>query len=337
MAKLSDLAAVADLKSGRDQRWAQWLDRRFPGRKSVKLGYRSIFILPSKVGVLFAVVLLVMLVTSINYQNALIYAATFWLMSIGLVTMFYTFSNLHGIGMSARKSGSCFVGEKVDIPIRLQAPGHSVWSARVNYPEQPGLAISVAKGEHQDFQLSVQASKRGPLQPGRLLMESRFPLGLYRAWTWVKLEVEGLVYPEPVRTPFVLSAGGDDLKQVGATLNIQGDQDLRGIRDYQPGDSLRQIAWKQAAQGRGLKTKEFDSDQGVSCWLEWGCTQGDLEYRLSVLCGWVLQADEQGWLYGLKIPGTHLTPDQGPLHKERCLSALALYGIADTQSKGSNQ
>jgi uncharacterized protein (DUF58 family) len=44
------------------------------------------------------------------------------------------------------------------------------------------------------------------------------------------------------------------------------------------------------------------------------------------LCHWVLQAEDFGQGYGLRLPGVVLPPSRGEAHRARCLEALALYG-----------
>ena len=40
--------------------------------------------------------------------------------------------------------------------------------------------------------------------------------------------------------------------------------------------------------------------------------------------GSVLQADRLGLDYGLRLPGVEIAPNNGPVHRRRCLEALAL-------------
>lgn len=45
---------------------------------------------------------------------------------------------------------------------------------------------------------------------------------------------------------------------------------------------------------------------------------------MSRLTAWVLQADQLGVDYGLRLPNAEFAPDSGPAHKRNCLEALAL-------------
>jgi uncharacterized protein (DUF58 family) len=46
---------------------------------------------------------------------------------------------------------------------------------------------------------------------------------------------------------------------------------------------------------------------------------------LSRLCRMVLDAEEQGLSYGLRLPERQVEPAAGDAHKHRCLEALALF------------
>ena len=50
------------------------------------------------------------------------------------------------------------------------------------------------------------------------------------------------------------------------------------------------------------------------------------EERLARLCRWVLEADEAGLAYGLRLPELIIPPGSGPTQRSQCLKALALFG-----------
>lgn len=310
------------------QRWQAWLDRRIPPAAQVTLSHRSIFILPTRSALTFGLLLLLLLITAINYQNSLIYALTFWLFSVGLAAMLFTFRNLSGLTLIAGHAAPCFAGERLRLPLWLQADRRGHQALLLGFPDQPAQQASVAAGERQALHLSLPAHQRGPLQTGRLRLDSRYPLGLFNAWSWVRLEFRGLVYPRPETVPFVFLAGDGGEQLSGAPSAQSGEQDFQGLRPYRQGDSMRRIAWKQLARGKGLVSKDFDHDEGATCWLDWEALPGlPVETRLSRLCGWVLQAHQQGWRYGLRLPGSEFSPDNSEGHRDRCLQALALYGF----------
>ena len=317
------------ISRGWKQRWRRWLDRRIPPARQLTLSHRSIFIIPNRLGLLLTTALVLLLVTAINYQNSLIFALTFWLFSLALAAMHFTYRNLSALTLAAGHAYPVFAGEVIELPLRLEAAAKRRYQALdLGFPDNPVVAADVSCDLSSEVGLSYRTHQRGWLQPGRLRLETRFPAGIYTAWTWVSLDFKVLIYPKPELVPFVFAAGDGGEELPGATSEVSGDQDFHGLRPYQPGDSLKQIAWKQLARGKGLVTKEFDSDNAASCWLDWhSLAPAAQESRLSRLTGWVLQAHQNGWKYGLRLPGVEIAPDNSELHKEHCLQQLALYGL----------
>lgn len=315
--------------------WLRWLNRRIPPARQVRMSHRTIFIIPARAGMFYGMALLIMLVTAMNYQNSLIYALVFWLFTMGLAAMLFTFRNLSGLTLSAGQAYPCFAGDTIELPVRISAAARRRHeSLQLGFPDHPNVLIDVDAANSATAQLSVHADQRGYLSPGRLRLHTQFPIGLYTAWSWVGLDFQVLVYPKPEDVPFIFSPGESGEKINGAVSQQSGQLDFQGLRPYQPGDSLRRIAWKQLARGKGLISKEFDSDEGASCWLDWDAlAPAPVEVRLSRLCGWVLKAHQNGWRYGLRLPGCTLSPDHSDAHRDHCLQQLALYGLPDAEGK----
>jgi uncharacterized protein (DUF58 family) len=309
-------------------RW--FLDSRIatPDRHGrVRLAYRQVFILPTRLGWGFALLLLLMLVGAINYNNSLAYALSFLLAGLGQVALYHTYRNLIGLELQAGATRDGFAGGSAAFELRLHNP-----SART----RPALSAGLERASRQttgipanhsvSLWLARPAHRRGRLPSGTLLLETRYPLGLFRTWTRLRLAQTAWVYPRPApappppQAPRLPSEAGDQGR---------GSDDFRGFRPFHSGDSLRHVHWKAVARGQGMLTKEFGGDRVEECWFDWEALPGmDPEARLSVLCRWVLDAAERRQHFGLRLPGCRLGPDQGPAHRERCLRALADLGNA---------
>lgn len=316
------------------KRWKTWLDRRIPPAHEVTLTQRTIFIIPSKVGGAFLLLLVLLLVTAVNYQNSLIYGLTFWLFSVAMSALLFTYRNLSGLTIKTSRSISGFSGSIVEVPIRLSDKKRDHLGLMIHWPvseinkEEGRIIISdVEGGQEKEVYLSFRLAQRGHLLTPRVHMETRFPFGLYKSWTWLRLKTPGIVYPKPIMTPFIASIGEGDERPADANLAIGNDEFL-GLRNYRSGDSLKHIAWKYLAKGKGLLAKEYDNQQLSMQWLDWFSLQGmSIEERLSHLTGWVLQAEEEGRAYGIKLPELEIKPNIGDVHRDVCLKHLALYGL----------
>ena len=107
---------------------------------------------------------------------------------------------------------------------------------------------------------------------------------------------------------------------------MQGDADFAGLRPFQAGDSLHRVAWKAYARGQGLHTKQYAGTDVVSHVFDWDSLEGlGTEARLAQLCRWVLDAQERGEAFGLRLPGQAIAPNLGAAHRQHCLTALALF------------
>lgn len=317
------------LRQWRQTLWRRWLNRRIPPASMLALSHRNVFILPSRTGWVFGALLLVMLLTAINYQNSLIYGLTFWLLSMGLSSMWLTFRNLSGLTLSAGQAQPVFCGETLGLPVQLRSEG---WCAglTLGYPGNDKVEVSVPPGQHQSLILPVVTQQRGQLKVRRLRIQSRYPFGLFTAWSWVALDYRVVIYPQPLASAAQLSGDetGTEPQLTQHPETTAGDEP-DGLRDYRPGDSLRRIAWKQSARTGDLRSFDTVSESGISCWFDWASLEGmDTETRLSYLTHWVETAAAEDWHYGLRLPGLTLHPGQGEQHRRECLEALALWGDA---------
>jgi uncharacterized protein (DUF58 family) len=160
------------------------------------------------------------------------------------------------------------------------------------------------------------------------MLETRFPLGVFRAWSYVEPEARCLVYPRPERSSLphtsANSTAGSQRHQA------PGNEDFSSLRGYQRSDSPRHVAWKAVARADEMMTKQFSGEAAAELWLDWSLLPAALgvEQRLSRLAGWVLAAERAGNHYGIRLPGVEIALGRGDAHRAACLQALALYSAA---------
>ncbi|MGH8476820.1 MAG: DUF58 domain-containing protein, partial [Methylococcales bacterium] len=272
-----------------------------------------------------AITLFVMLLASIIYNNNPGFILTFLLSSMCLVSILHNFRSLIGLRVSSERGTPVFAGETAHYPIRLQNLSDS---ARLNIDAsiqaQPAINDSIPARSHCDLKIPVKTSRRGRFNPGTVTLSSRYPLGLFRAWSPVNFSQTLLVYPKPAKQSLLPQASAGAHGQAN-NRSPDGD-DFAGFKDYVAGDSLLKIHWKAYAKGQGLLVKRFSGEKVADLWLDLERTPGaDLEERLSQLCRAILDADRLGIRYGLRLPGFVHKPGHGEAHKCECLKALALF------------
>lgn len=306
----------------------RFLVKRLPQGPRRQLSHRCIFIVPTAAGAGFLLVQLLLLLLAINYQNSLIYALCFLLVAVFIVAIVHTWRNLLGLVLHYGGSRGAFAGEPVGFRVRLESLGSPHVAIKLSWQGTHSL-ICVPAGEAQEVVLEVASQRRGPLRPGRLRVESRFPLGLLKVWSWVDPHAMAPVYPYPlVASQMPRGALRSDGEHSGAQLQAGLPEDYRGLRSWQPGESMGRLHWKAFSRGRGLLVKDFASPACEDLQLDLAQMNGALEARLATLCHWVLTLSSQQQRFSMRLGGQQWGPDTGPAHQQACLIALALYGFS---------
>lgn len=307
------------------QRFNRWLETRIPPSRSITLSQRNIFIFPTKTGFAFAALLILLVLGAINYQASLVYGMAFLLGSLFLVTILYTFRNLSGLRLEITEQRPAFVGETLPFNIRVTRPrGVAREGVQLGWPGTVHQWAELYDSESSIVSVFVQAKRRGYLRPGRLLVETYFPLGLLRAWTWVDLNAAGLVYPKPIFGEF--PNHHRSRRQDGTLMDPEGSEDFTDLRAYQPGDPIKHILWRSYAKSDELAVKNYASYVEPRLWFDLDALPGDLEERLSRLAGLALRATREEREFGAHIGPVEIAPNSGDVHLEAVLKELALFG-----------
>lgn len=314
------------------QKIKSWLDKRMPPSASVTLDQRRIFIFPSRYGWLYLLLSMSILIGATNYEKNMLYALVFWLFGLFLVAILHSFANLSGLTITAIKAHPAFAGTHAEFELELATAkrrGHE--DIRLQWPGQEAVLTRVTDESPTRLILTHLSEQRGWLRPGRLLLESVYPLGLLRVWTWVDLDVQALIYPHPISTrvhPMAMHVNDS-----GHERALGHHEEFYGFRNYQAGDPLRHVMWKSLAKGQPLQTRLHQDYIELRQWVDWQQFEGmDRENRLARMCWLTLALARSEGQYGLHLPGLTLPPDRGEGHRDRILKALALFELAETPS-----
>ena len=288
---------------------------------------RNVYILPTKSGLAFAIILLVMLVGAINYNNSLGYLFTFFLASLSIVAILHTYRNVLRLQIKMGKPRSVFSGETAMVPLFLnQQHTESRYALHMFFDREKSKTLNDINSLHIEIQLPLQTHQRGLHKVPRFILASTFPLGLFRSWSHIHLSQTFIVFPKPAQH-------APDLPSTSYLPEQEGDQgkgtdDFSGLRNYHNGDSLRHVHWKAFAKQGTMITKQFGGDRSNETWLDWDkLPETSLENKLSILTRWVINAEKNEITYGLKIPGHIINPSSGPPHCDQCLETLALFDL----------
>lgn len=321
----------------------KWLPRQGAlDAGEVVLSQRRVFILPTRAGIGFAALLLVLLIGSINYTLGLGFALSFLALSCALVDMVFTYRNLAHLALQQGRLPAVFAGQEAQFELHIANRGglarYAVW---VDFADSPAKAgprhvTDIAAHGSASVLLGVPTTARGWLQPARVVLSTRFPLGLFRAWSYWRPASRALVYPRPEEGAPPLPVGEHASGNGRAGVSLDMRDDFAGVRSYQAGDSPRQLAWRQIARldpalGGQLVTKHFEGGASDELVLDFAqlAPQLDLELRLSRMTRWVLDAEQRALPYAFRLGALQVEAGNGAAHQAACLRALALYGLRE--------
>jgi len=310
------------------QRFDQWIlahvrTRRGTAELPLTFEYSHIYVMPTRFGFWFGLLLALMVVGGLNFNNNMTLMTAFMVASIAMLTTLLAYRNLVGITLNGILAKPVFMGEVAYFRVLVK-----------NSEERHRFAIQATSDESVDcadiepqntvrLSLGQQTWQRGWMKMDHFSIENRFPLGLFRAWSVVIPEARCLVYPKPAPNPPPLpNTGRGDF---GASHRGEGDH-FHGLREYKPGDSLRRIAWRASARHQKLYSREMESPSEEACELNWYLMGGgDSEEKLSILTAWILRAERRQIPYSLEMPAAALPSDLGEEHRDACLKILALF------------
>src|SRR5689334_15626058 len=273
---------------------------------------------------MFGFTLLVLLVASVNYQLNLGYVLTFLLAGSGIVSMHLTHATLRGLTLHLKPVSAVFAESPAVLDVVLSGPAKARFGIGLKVVSTPGSTLAwtnVPAGGQATVQVSFVPGSRGLHDVPALSAETRFPLGLFRAWTVWRPAARLLVYPKVEADAPALPAARPVAGGAQSRPSVGGE--IEGVRAYRRGDPLKLIAWKKAAQaletGAELISRDTSSSARRELWLEWSACAGlDPERRLSRLAAWTLAADRADADWGLRLPGVEIVPAEGDGQRARC-------------------
>lgn len=318
--------------------------RRIHAREAgeTTLDRERIYVLPTRSGLVLGAIDLILVFGSLHFNLQLGFLLAFFVAGVSLIGLYQTHRNLAQLTLRGQRAASVYSGEVADFEIAIDNPLPEARRAitlafllprrRRDAPskgrERPlaGVTLDVPASSNARAWIGLPTRRRGLRACPRIRISSHFPFGLWEGWAYLHPRLEAVVYPVPeVDAPPLPVAEAGDYAQAAAT--IAGSDDFAGVRPYRPGDPQRSIAWRLAARSDDLTVKLFESSAGAETEIDFDRAGPglDTEARLSRLARWVLQADAAGLRYCLRLPGQVIPTGAGPLHRRRCLEALARF------------
>jgi len=199
---------------------------------------------------------------------------------------------------------------------------------------------------------AVRPCERGDVEAGALYLRYRSSLGLVFRWAVAPLAQSIRIYPElrAAEDQQLFLAKSRRIDQQQRQLRQRGlGREFESLREYRPGDDLRDICWTASARRGGLVTRQYQAERSQAVWivldtgrlmrarvkdksphstlhtsrsdstkLDYACSTAVALAQLALYSG-----DRVGLLgYGLGIQ-QQLLPGRGPAHMRQFLESLA--------------
>ena len=253
---------------------SRWFAKRAPKSDCATLNLRNVYIFFSREGLLFLALLMITFIAGVNYGNNLILGLCFYLVSIWLISFHVTFAHISGLQVKLLEITMAEAGSPVWVTLQVQSGSrqprrqlsfsfdpvvnkkhNKAFSSNDN---QAKLVVLSSLLDEQIIRLAVTTSTRGQLELPRLKIQTVYPLGIMRAWSYIYFARTAWVYPKPLAFDWqarYTSVNTDDLSR--GSQHTQGQDDFDRLDSYIQGESLARVSWAHVARGQGMLTKHF--------------------------------------------------------------------------------
>ena len=203
--------------------------------------------------------------------------------------------------------------------LRLELEGRALATVRVPLPDGlAGEAIDETVDMPCTVERAVTLAKRGVYQFSRVSIRQRGPLGLVARGLETSIPGDVVVYPRRYTVP------GATLAALFSEDAVAERQEFDRLREYVPGDPLRNVHWKSSAKRDEFLVMEFasgETDETVEVAAgSVGDSADEMASAAATIAELALAADRP---VALTLPGDELPAGQGSTHRESILRLLA--------------
>ena len=343
------------LKQRYRRRWMKWLDKRIPANDTIFMTLDTIFILPTGFGWSFIVMAFCLFLLGTNYQNNLMLLLCYLMLAIMLLALFYSHQNFARLALKAQRIRGFHCHQQGELPLQIiphnQHPGkHCQGTLHLSWLLPPNDTASSFRNtlhEHTLYQAGNEAlakidtlqvpigiSRRGKHFLPRLTIACDFPLGLYKCWTHLDIDKWVMVYPKPIEGQVNVVKQDEEGEQTSLAPSKAGTADFYALTDYEVGQPLNRVAWKQVAKNGNWVVKQFTdavSDKHIITVPQ----SFNTEEAVSILTHQVIALHQQQKTYGLKYRDIDIAPGLGQSHLSLCLDALAVVDNPSIQASST--
>ncbi len=216
-----------------------------------------------------------------------------------------------------------------------------------------GWLSRIAPGESQVCDAVLPPFHRGALQLERVRVVTAFPFGFIDRRVDFELEQEILVQPtiHPLKSDLIRSVSQGELGGIGVSSRPGPGEDFFSIREFKPGDSVRQVFWKRPQANDDLLViqRSESTPPRVRVMLDLSEDPSKLRFdskrnfdarqleerAITMAASLCACAENEGLEFGLTVHGFDDRPlplRRGYWHLQRLLAGLAVLDLTEARA-----
>ncbi|WEV52687.1 DUF58 domain-containing protein [Bifidobacterium sp. ESL0704] len=183
------------------------------------------------------------------------------------------------------------VGDSVRVDVNIANPGKSpTVSVQGDLPmgemHQHFRIPALMPGKSRDEQVEFRATSRAILPVGPLKISKGDPFGIVRHEQSLSESVQVFIHPKTVFLNTLDSGIFRDLEGSPSGQVVDDDLDFYGLREYRPGDDMRNVHWLSSAKTGTLMVRQYEATKRTDTSITLGVNPTDYttedEFELAV-------------------------------------------------------
>lgn len=284
---------------------------------------RKYFVRITTTGYIYIFVTIVLSVGAVNTANNLLHIVASSMLALMLLSGMSSFLNFFYLQITLIPPEEVFA--EMPAPFRLivnKGRGNSFFlTFETSYGK---TKVPFVNGE-VETSLWLKFPKRGTVPLESIKIDSGFPLGFFRRFTFKTVNQEIVVYPNPFPAVFPLLSGSSSGENEGGSRYGELSDEIKELRSYSHSDPLKWIDWKATARKGTAIVRDFYRLAGDTLIINLASKQsGEREKQLSEAAYIIIEGHRKKLSMGLILPHEQIAPGIGEAHKKRLLKAIAL-------------
>jgi uncharacterized protein (DUF58 family) len=286
--------------------------------------------------------LFLVLIAALNTGTNLLYLIFGAMLSLFLVSLAVVRWGMRGLRVQRIAPPAVYRGDAAPVSIRIENGKRlkSVLSLRIDSRNPAGTpsvyVLRIPARRAAQFRMSEIFKSRGIHRLPEIMLATSFPFGLIERRIAVRDTSEIVVYPRvhAVRPAVLEQVSG--VRSVPRIVRGEGD-DFFSLRDYVPGDDIRQVAWRASARRGSYVVRELarQTSRSVAIVLDTclngdaAVSPGDFEEAVDLAASLAVAFLRKGYAVSVVTPGLCLEQGEGNSHVMRMLEMLARVEPSD--------